>query len=207
MVAGVLGGSGARLRGGRGAGAGARAGAGKGKGLTATMAAVLLAAGCTAEVGGGGDPDPAAESVGAIASDANRYAGKHPPPIVSQLDEAAAGLLFMSESDYPFEVLYFSHPGGSPTAERVAGLTGHAGEAVEEQTLEAFFRGATTPQDGQTADELEAVRRYQDLVRLLRKKLSFIRVYRFGRIQIHSYVVGVTTSGAWAGLSTIQIET
>jgi hypothetical protein len=168
------------------------------------MVAALLLGGCAAEVGG--DPDSTTEGAG-LASDANHYAGKHPPPIVAQLDEASAGLLFMSESDYPFEVLYWSHPGGSPTAAAVAALTGHGGEAVEEQTLDRFFQGATTPQDGQTADELETVRRYQDLVRLLRKKLAFIRVFRFGRIQIHSYVVGVTTSGAWAGLSTIQIET
>lgn len=145
-----------------------------------------------------------------LVSDSNQYAGKHPPPLVSQLDSATAGLLFMSESDYPLEVLYWTRAGkpkGPPSVDELAALTGHLGELVEEQSLDTFFRGATTPQEGQSTAELETVQRYQDLVRLLRKKLSFIRVFRFGRIQIHSFVVGVTSSGAWAGLSTIQIET
>ncbi len=114
--------------------------------------------------------------------------------IVSQLERAADGLLFMSESDHPFEVVHWKRPGGDITAERIAQLTGHVGETVEEKTVEAFFRHHTSP-------------RHRKLVKVLRKKLSSIRVYRFGVIEIHSYVVGVTRHGSWAGLATIQIET
>lgn len=128
-------------------------------------------------------------------------------PLVTQLEAATEGLLFMSESDYPLEVLYWKRPGGRPTADRVAALTGHTGEPVEERTLQAFFRGATATYPEQPEEERAIAERYQALERLLRKKLSHIKVFRFGHIQIHSYVVGVTTSGAWAGVATIQIET
>jgi hypothetical protein len=151
-----------------------------------------------------GDPNQLEEE---LVSSSNQYAHGRPPPIVRELEEATEGLLFMSESDYPFEVLYWTRPGGSLTPERVAQLTGHVGETVEQRTLDDFFRAAQTPQEWQTVEELATVERYRALVKLLRAKLSFVRVYRFGLIQIHSYIVGVTNSGSWAGLSTIQIET
>lgn len=175
--------------------------------LPATFSFLLsLCAGC-----GGSPQDPAAamgEPNQELTSSSNRYfRDNRPPPIVRQLEEATAGLLFTSESDYPFEVLYWTRPGGALDAAHVAQLTGHSGETVEERSLDDFFRGATTLQEGATDADAATVDRYRALVGLLRAKLSFVRVYRFGHIQIHSYVVGVTGSGSWAGLATVQIET
>jgi len=129
------------------------------------------------------------------------------PAIVKTFQKATDGLLFMSESDYPWEVLYWRLPGGSPTAARVAALTGEDAIQVEERSLEAFFDGAATPQDWHAEEDLVTVRRYQTLVALLKTKLRKLKVYRFGRIQIHAYVVGVTSAGNWVALRTTQIET
>ncbi|MDX2020571.1 MAG: nuclease A inhibitor family protein [Deltaproteobacteria bacterium] len=129
------------------------------------------------------------------------------PAIVKALQKATEGLLFMSESDYPFDVLYWRKPGGSPTAAKVALLAGEDPNLVEERTVDAFFDGAATPQDWQSADELAVVTRYQELVALLKSKLRKLKVYRFGRVQIHAYVVGVTSAGNWVALKTTQIET
>lgn len=129
------------------------------------------------------------------------------PAIVKTFQKATEGLLFMSESDYPWDVLFWRLPGGSPSAARVAALAGEDPSVVEERSVEAFFDGAATPQDWQSEEELATVRRYQNLVALLKSKLRKPRVYRFGRIQIHAYVVGVTSAGNWVALRTTQIET
>lgn len=129
------------------------------------------------------------------------------PAIVKALRKATEGLLFMSESDYPFEVLYWRQPGGSPTAAKVAVLAGEDPNMVEQRSVDAFFDGAATAQDWHSPDELKTVQRYQDLLALLKSKLRRLNVYRFGRIQIHAYVVGVTSAGNWVVLKTTQIET
>jgi hypothetical protein len=129
------------------------------------------------------------------------------PAIVKALRMATEGLLFMSESDYPFEVLYWRKPGGSPSAPKVALLAGEDPNVVEERSLDAFFNGAVTAQEWHSAEELETVKRYQDLVALLKSKLRKLKVYRFGQVQIDAYVVGVTSAGNWVALKTTQIET
>lgn len=129
------------------------------------------------------------------------------PAIVKALQKATDGLLFMSESDYPFDVLYWRQPGGSPSVARIAALTGEDASVVEERSVDAFFDGAATPQDWHSPEDLQTVRRYQELVALLKAKLRKLKVYRFGTIQIHAYVVGVTSAGNWVALKTTQIET
>ena len=129
------------------------------------------------------------------------------PAIVRSLQKATNGLLFLSESDYPFDVLYWRNPGGSPSAARIAALMGEDATVVEERSIDAFFNGAATPQDWHSPEDLATVRRYQELVTLLKSKLRKLTVYRFGTIQIHAYVVGVTSAGNWVALKTTQIET
>nr|WP_228056891.1 nuclease A inhibitor family protein [Tychonema sp. LEGE 07203] len=55
--------------------------------------------------------------------------------------------------------------------------------------------------------ERETVKRFQNLVRVLKQNLSNIQVYRVGNININAYIVGVTDGGDWAGLSTKLLET
>jgi hypothetical protein len=131
------------------------------------------------------------------------------PDVVSDLETASQGLLFMSESDHPLVVVHWTprplH--APPTAQRVARLTGHQGMPVEERTLDQFFRRATTSEPWHPVVDQGIVRRYQELVRILRRRLHSIRVFRFGRIDIASYVVGVTSRGTWVGIATHQTET
>lgn len=127
--------------------------------------------------------------------------------ILAELEEASRGLLFVSESDFPFRVLEWNQPGGVLTAPAIAALTGHSAAPIEERTLEEFFAAAIRYHPGQSAEERVTVRRYRKLVKLLQSRLAAPRVYRFGSVQLHAYVVGVTCTGDWVGLSTIQIET
>jgi len=129
------------------------------------------------------------------------------PAIVLRLARATEGLLMMSESDHPFAVHHWHRPGGTPSAGRVAALAGEDARAVEELSVDEFFRAATTTHPENGPDGLATAQRFRDLVALLHSELQDLRVFRYGRIDIDAYVVGVTRSGDWVALSTKQVET
>jgi histidine triad (HIT) family protein len=128
--------------------------------------------------------------------------------LVRELEHLTRGLLFMSESDDPIQVVIWQRPGGSPTVTRVAALTGEAHpDLAHTMTVDEFFRAATTPRPGDDAEERALVRRFAGLVHFLKTRLAGVRVFRFGRLSMRSYIVGTTPSGDWLGLATAQVET
>ena len=123
------------------------------------------------------------------------------------LQEATEGLLHMSESDYPFEVVRWS---GSEQLSpeylrRVAGAD--SGAKVEETTVEEFFRVPAGEQEWKNDSQLAEARKYQRLRNLLEENLTGIKVYRIGEINIGVYVVGMSAEGNWLGVSTRVVET
>ena len=111
--------------------------------------------------------------------------------IVDQLKRATAGLLVMSESDYPFEIIRWD---GSTeiTPEFLRALTDEPAEArVEETSVEQFL--ASGP--------------FEHLERFLRKQLTNLKVYKVGAINMPVYIVGKSPEGSWLGLSTRVVQT
>jgi len=114
----------------------------------------------------------------------------------------------MSETDAPLTVVTWTHPVGRPTARRLASLVGEPHpELVEQTTVGRFFRAALLSRPGQTPEDDVVVRRYTALVRFLKDRVGDVRVFRFGRTTIRSYVVGAAPNGDWIGLATTQTET
>lgn len=127
--------------------------------------------------------------------------------ILDQLKQASSGLLYMSESDYPFEVFFWVAV-APMTPEKVLHQTGYPQDTpVEIVEFDRFFRRVTTPQDWHTPEEQETVAQYQALVDTLKANLSNLEVYRVGSIEIDVYIVGQTPTGYSAGLSTRAVET
>ena len=128
--------------------------------------------------------------------------------LVRELEHLTQGLLFLSEADFPLNVVIWRQPGVAPTARQLAALTGQPHpNLVQEMTVDQFFRNATTPRPWHDAVEQTVVRRYGGVVHFLKTRLTGARVFRFGRLTIHAYVVGTSPSGDWIGLTTTQIET
>lgn len=125
----------------------------------------------------------------------------------SELAQATAGLLFMSEADYPFQVIGWESPAeiNLPYLRDLAGRDANAAVAVG--SIEDFFRAAVSEPAWKGERELAEARRYQALVRLLRENLDDLKVYRVGTIDIIVFIVGRSKTGAWVGLSTRVIET
>lgn len=128
--------------------------------------------------------------------------------VAAALREAAAGLLYMSETDEPFEAVHWKNPGRPLDAARLLELT-HAKPKtpVREESLESFFKDLTTPQDWHGEAEREDVRRYQKLKETIQSRLSGAKVFRVGEINVEIYIVGLTPEGDWAGLRTRAVET
>ncbi|HEX8130439.1 MAG TPA: nuclease A inhibitor family protein [Pyrinomonadaceae bacterium] len=132
---------------------------------------------------------------------------KNDEEICRELREATQGLLFMSESDYPFEVVRWEgvEEVSQEYLRRVAGVD--RASPVEEQTVAYFFRMAAGEQEWKGASELASAKKYQTLVRLLEENLKDVRVYRVGAVNISVYVVGTSDEGNWLGVSTRLVET
>lgn len=127
--------------------------------------------------------------------------------ILGELRRASEQLLMMSESDYPFDVVRFAET-AAPTPDFLRRESGQAADAqVAVETVEDFFRAATTEHDGQTDEARRTAEAFRVLTQTLKTNLEDVRVYKVGAVSIAVYVVGRAPSGSWLGLSTRVVET
>ncbi len=133
-----------------------------------------------------------------------------PPPstcdatLAAKLQPVLKGLLYLSESDYPFEMVSFaSKTTGKPTpAELLAHLKLPANTAVEVRTSSQWFAPLLT-----LADPLGDAAKYAEMKKLLDAGLTDVTVIRVGKIQIGVYVIGRTKCGTISGVKTVAVET
>ncbi|OYE06702.1 nuclease [Nostoc sp. 'Peltigera membranacea cyanobiont' 232] len=126
--------------------------------------------------------------------------------IGEKLKEASTGLLMMSESDYPFEVVQWE--GAAPaTQEKILQLTGSQDLPVEVVDLDYLFRNCAFEQEWHNELQKKDVKKFQTLVQTLKDNLSNISVYRVGQINIDAYIIGETKDGDLAGVVTKLVET
>ena len=127
--------------------------------------------------------------------------------LLTELTQASDGLLFMSESDYPFETVRWPEQ-AELTPANLRRLTNHEADApIATESIADFFRAAAAEPDWKSAAQLATARRYQALMRFLQENLADVRVYRLGRISIAVYIIGRSPDGNWLGLRTRVIET
>ena len=126
------------------------------------------------------------------------------------LTKATDGLLYLSESDYPFTYVQSrkrQEPDTSP-AEILQQAVGHQPQGeIEEVAFTEWFGRLTQAQEWHTEEDKATVERYRHLQKVLKKYLTDLRVYRVGEIEVTIYVLGRTKQGRWAGLKTTAIET
>lgn len=117
---------------------------------------------------------------------------KNDQAILTELRRASAGLLVMSESDYPFELIEWS---GETTI-------------TSEYLCSVSERPASTPiEETDTKSFLGENERFQTLQTVIEENLSDVKVYKVGTINIPVYIVGRSPEGNWLGVSTRLIQT
>ncbi|MRG93104.1 nuclease A inhibitor family protein [Polyangium spumosum] len=125
--------------------------------------------------------------------------GQKLEPLMQSIEEAAAGLLFPSESDFPIEAYRFGPEEPSPEVlVHARGLP--LDTPVEQTTVASFFEGVVEGDD-------DTAGRFRALVDLLERELSDLRVYRVGKVDIEAFVLGRHPSGVWLGVTTKLVET
>ncbi|KAF3890773.1 nuclease [Tolypothrix bouteillei VB521301] len=129
--------------------------------------------------------------------------------LINILKQASDGLLFISESESPFEVfLWDDSEQKDITPELVLQKIGLPLETpVEMVELDSFFEVAIAEQNWHSAEDKITVNKYQNLVKVLKENLSDIKVMRFGTISIDVYIIGKTLNNRLAGLSVKVVET
>lgn len=136
----------------------------------------------------------------------------------AELEAATSGMLWMSESDYPFRWVQLDGAAGiSDLAAFRARIGVEAARPAEQRTLVQTFGWRLQHQPGETPEEAAEVERYVRLKALLESKLTDLRVYRVGDAQSTSlgdllgevtvYIVGKNAHGDLVGLTTISVET
>jgi Nuclease A inhibitor-like protein len=126
--------------------------------------------------------------------------------VCDQLQQATADLLWMSESDYPFEVVTWERGIElNPTALFPEVTSDEI--PVETVTLTDFFAPAIAIEDWYAAEELAQVDRYKELLHAIESNLTEVQVFRVGEVDLTIYIVGKTADGDLVGLKTQAVET
>ena len=124
--------------------------------------------------------------------------------ITDRLSTLSKDLLFISESEYPFET--FTWKSVTLTPETILTRSHKpADTAIESITLEDFFAPVITDQDWFEDDDRATARRFRDLQAAI-ATLENVQVFRLGKIEIDVYIVGAIGADI-VGLKTKVIET
>ena len=111
--------------------------------------------------------------------------------ILQQLANVTAGLLFMSESDFPFELIEWTGM-DEITPDFIRTVTGETKDCpVQEIDVDDFLSSGL----------------YQPLLVVLRSQLLDLKAYKVGRINMPVYLVGRSSEGSWLGVATRVVQT
>jgi len=129
--------------------------------------------------------------------------------LIDSLKEATEGLMFQSESDYPVEPFIMELEGKeSINSEDILQAMGYPDDTqVELVKFENFFKNAVKEQSWHGDEEKEIVKRFQELVHILKTNLEDIKVFKIGDIELDVYVIGKLELGYFSGIRTKVVET
>jgi hypothetical protein len=124
--------------------------------------------------------------------------------VQTNLEEAATGLLMMSESDNPFT--FFTTDETVIDENLILKLADKPQETlVEKSSVDYLLRNLTNPASGSV--DAQTSGRFRNLAAQLKLELTDIEVYRVGEIQVDVFIIGRTAGGQVSGLRTLLIET
>ncbi|PSB04938.1 nuclease A inhibitor family protein [Merismopedia glauca] len=121
------------------------------------------------------------------------------------LTQAAIGLEYPSESDYPLSYFRFSQIGSFPTASTFAYLVRSREPAIQ-INAEEFFQKATRIYPGMSQQQILTAKRFKVLEAALKANYTQLTIYRIGTVEVYIYIAGINSCGL-TGLQTVEIET
>ena len=134
---------------------------------------------------------------------------KPQPAVVLALENATKDLQMPSETDAPFEVVFFALENGETemSPEKLAQLAGAPDDAeIETRELDEFFEAAAAEEDWMNAEEKASAKRFAALLQILKTDLKNVQVLVWGDAEKTVAILG-TVEGGIAGVLTIVVET
>ena len=132
-----------------------------------------------------------------------------PETLLQQLQNAAKGLMYPSETDAALEAFTWQSIKDSTfSIDKLLLATRHKlNTPVDGLELADFFAPVSRVEEWMDDSEKLTAERFQDLRETLEHLLADISVYRVGEVNVDVYVVGRTEDGYYAGVSTKLVET
>lgn len=126
--------------------------------------------------------------------------------MIVSLQKASEGLLFTSESEYPYEVIHWetTEPLTEESFRQQVSIPD--GTRVERMESSEFCDPDAPDPDWYGESERADAARFRDLMTLLRDYLSDLEVYRVGEGEVGIYILG-RLGNCIIGLKTTSIET
>ena len=123
------------------------------------------------------------------------------------MQELTQGLLYLSEGDYPVEVVQCNTLSAKElTQEEVLTLVNlPSDEPVVIRNLPYFFRNVTKPVKGEEAIDSPS-KRFQALEAFLKEQLPVAKVYRIGKRHVRLYVLEKLEDAIYVGVKTTVVE-
>ena len=132
---------------------------------------------------------------------------KNTSEIITKLKNASDGLLWQSESDYPFESFLWQSVEDLTADKLLQQVKKSPDTTVKIVDVDGFFSNAIAEHDWYDEEQKAEVQKCRKLMEELKANLSDIKVYCVGEVEIDIYVVGKTPDGNLAGVSTMVVET
>lgn len=132
-----------------------------------------------------------------------------PDALLKQLQDAARGLLYPSETDAALEPFTWQNiKDDFFSIEKLLLVTRHKPNTpVDGLELADFFAPVNRIEEWMDEGERQTAERFKDLESALEDLLTDISVYRIGEVNVDVYIVGRTADGYYAGISTKLVET
>ncbi len=121
---------------------------------------------------------------------------------ISRLESLTKDLLFMSESDYPWEIIYIGE--NEEDIKHKLLLDTESSQKVE---IADFLRNAVKEEDWHGEEELTTARKYQELLKILQEEVQNSTAYKQGETEVDVFIIGQLPNKKWIALKTKSIET
>ncbi|GAB4478844.1 MAG: hypothetical protein OHK0057_30310 [Thermoflexibacter sp.] len=120
----------------------------------------------------------------------------------SYIQSLTKDLLFISESEYPWQTLYL----GEDKAQALKRLPFDVSQARSIE-VEHLLRNHTKDESWYSAEELATAEKYRQFLTLLKEEVKNVSAYKFGEIEVHIYIIAQLPNGEWIAMKTISVET
>jgi hypothetical protein len=123
--------------------------------------------------------------------------------IVEEIKKRTEGLLYLSEMDYPINVLCCETE--EPIIKHLLKISGkNAAEKVEEVPLSFLFKNYNSLQEGKSPDSNAT--RYNELINYLTEHLNDVKVLKIGDEEADVFITGAIEGDKYITISTKSLE-